>query len=258
MKLITCYKVVQEDQDISVKSDRTLDLSKAELKISQFDLNAVEAGVELAATVGDSTVTALSVGGKAALENVKVRKDILSRGPDDLALVIDDKFAQSLPDVTAKAIAAAAKKVGFDLMIFGDGSSDLYAQQVGSLTGSLLKVPCINAVSKIVSADASKVVVERTLEDEVEVLELPLPAVISVTGDINVPRIPAMKAILAAAKKPVSVLALADIGYADAAALVGTESVLAPEQTERKKVIIEGDGDEQIAELANNLRKVLN
>ena len=257
MKLITCYKVVQEDQDISVKPDRTLDLSKAELKISQFDLNAVEAGVTLAASIEGSTVTALSVGGKAALENAKVRKDILSRGPDDLAVVVDDKFAQLLPDVTAKVIAAAAKKVGFDLMIFGDGSSDLYAQQVGTLVGSNLKVPTINAVSKIISAADGKVVVERTLEDEVEVLELTLPAVISVTGDINVPRIPAMKAILAAAKKPVTVLSAADIGYADAAALVTSESVLAPAQTERKKVIIEGDGDEQIAELASNLRKVL-
>ncbi len=76
----------------------------------------------------------MSVGGKA-LTNAKGRKDVLSRGPDELIVVIDDQFEQALPQHTATALAAAAQKSGFDLLICGDGSSDLYAQQVGLLGG---------------------------------------------------------------------------------------------------------------------------
>ncbi len=75
----------------------------------------------------------------------------LSRGPDELIVVIDDQFEQALPQHTATALAAAAQKSGFDLLICGDGSSDLYAQQVGLLVGEALNIPAINGVSKILS-----------------------------------------------------------------------------------------------------------
>lgn len=74
-----------------------------------------------------------------------------SRGPDELIVVIDDQFEQALPQHTATALAAAAQKSGFDLLICGDGSSDLYAQQVGLLVGEALNIPAINGVSKILS-----------------------------------------------------------------------------------------------------------
>lgn len=256
MKILACLKLVPEEQDIAVGADRSLDMTKAGYKVSQFDLNSIEAAVQLAEQVGDSTVVGLSVGGKE-LENSKSRKDVLSRGPDALTLVMDERLVGALPHATARVLAATAQKEGFDLIICGDGSGDLYAQQVGLLLGELLKVPSINAVSKIVSADGGKLVVERTLEDEVEVLELALPAVISVTTDINVPRIPAMKAILAAAKKPVNVYnGLGDVGVADLPEWIKTQAVLAPEKTDRKKIIVEGDAEEQIAAFVEHLRKV--
>lgn len=257
MKVIACYKLVSEEQDIAVNSDKSLDFSKAEPKVSQFDLNAIEEAVLLGAQIEGTSVVALSAGGKF-LENSKARKDILSRGPDALNLVIDAKLDNALPHETARVLAAAASKLGFDLIICGDGSGDLYAQQVGLLVGEQLKVPTINAVSKIVSVASSTITVERTLEDEVEVLEIPLPAVISVTPDINVPKIPTMKAILAAGKKPVNVMSAQDIGFSQAPDWVKMQAILAPAQTERKKIIIEGDGDEQLAAFAEHLRKILN
>ena len=257
MKILVCYKLVPEEQDISVKTDGTLDTSKAGPKISQFDLNAVEAAESVRAMTAQSSVSALSVGGKA-LENTKARKDILSRGPDDLIAVIDDAFNGSLPHTTARVLAAAAKKTGFDLILCGDGSGDLYAQQVGLQLGELLEVASISGVSGIVAATVEKITVERTLDDEVEVLEIPLPAVISVSADINIPRIPGMKAILDAGKKPASVLSAQDIGLGGVPALVEQISVIAPKQKDRLRIIIEGDSDDDIAAFANNLRKVLN
>ena len=256
MKIITCYKCVPDEQDIAINNaDGTLDFSKADGKISQYDLNAIEAACQLKQQVGEAQVVAMSVGGKA-LTNAKGRKDVLSRGPDELIVVIDDQFEQTLPQQTATALAAAAQKSGFDLLICGDGSSDLYAQQVGLLVGEMLNVPAINGVSKILSLTDSTLTVERELEDEVETLSIPLPAVIAVSTDINTPQIPSMKAILGAAKKPVQVWSSADIGLNGAQAY-SVQQVAAPKQRERQRVVIEGDGEEQIAAFVENLRKII-
>ena len=107
MKIITCYKCVPDEQDIAVNNaDGSLDFSKADAKISQYDLNAIEAACQLKQQAAEAQVTALSVGGKA-LTNAKGRKDVLSRGPDELIVVIDDQFEQALPQQTASALAAA-------------------------------------------------------------------------------------------------------------------------------------------------------
>jgi electron transfer flavoprotein alpha/beta subunit len=114
-------------------------------------------------------VVALSVGGKA-LDNAKLRKDALSRGPNALYLVRDDRLASSLPYDTARAIAAASQKIAFDLLICGEGSGDMYAQQTGLLVGAMLQLPAVNGVSKIELKEGF-VTVERTLENEIEVLD---------------------------------------------------------------------------------------
>ncbi|HEY4467942.1 MAG TPA: electron transfer flavoprotein FixA [Klebsiella sp.] len=257
MKIITCYKCVPDEQDIVVNhADGSLDFSKADGKISQYDLNAIEAACQLKQQAGDAQVIALSVGGKA-LTNAKGRKDVLSRGPDELVVVIDDQFEQALPQQTAAALAAAAKKSGFDLILCGDGSSDLYAQQVSLLVGETLNIAVINGVSKILSLTESTLTVERELENEIETLSIPLPAVVAVSTDINSPQIPSMKAILGAAKKPVQVWSAADIGFSAGEAW-STQTVAAPKQRERQRIVIEGDGEDQIAAFAASLRKIIN
>ena len=257
MKIITCYKCVPDEQDIAVNNaDGSLDFSKADAKISQYDLNAIEAACQLKQQAVEAQVTALSVGGKA-LTNAKGRKDVLSRGPDELIVVIDDQFEQALPQQTASVLAAAAQKAGFDLILCGDGSSDLYAQQVGLLVGEILQLPVINAVSAI-QRQGNTLVIERTLEDDVEVIELSVPAVLCVTSDINVPRIPSMKAILGAGKKPVNQWQASDIGWSQSAPLAELTGIRVPPQTERKHIILDNDSPEAIAELVEHLKKALN
>lgn len=257
MKIITCYKSVPDEQDIAINNaDGSLDFSKADGKISQYDLNAIEAACQLKQQSPDAQVIALSVGGKA-LTHAKGRKDVLSRGPDELVVVIDDLFEQALPQQTAAALAAAAHKLTFDLLICGDGSSDLYAQQVSLLVGETLNIPAINGVSKILSLTDSTLTVERELEDETETLCIPLPAVVAVSTDINSPQIPSMKAILGAAKKPVQVWSAADIGFS-AGDACSVQTVAAPKQRERQRIVIEGEGEEQIAAFVDNLRKIIN
>ncbi len=147
------------------------------------------------------------------------------------------------------------RKAGFDLILCGDGSSDLYAQQVGLLVGEILNIPAVNGVSKIISLTADTLTVERELEDETETLSIPLPAVVAVSTDIIFHR-SFMKAILGAAKKPVQVWSAADIGF-NAVDAWSEQQVAAPKQRERQRIVIEGDGEEDIAAFAENLRKVI-
>ncbi|WP_072771718.1 electron transfer flavoprotein [Desulfitobacterium chlororespirans] len=254
MKVAACYKVVPEEQDITVKADKTLNVDKAEWKIGQYDLNAIEAGVQLAEVTGGELV-ALSAGGQV-VDNSKIKKAALSRGLQSLCLVADEALETADCYTTAAALAAAIGKIGgVDLVLCGEGSGDIYAQQVGVVLGEMLGWATLNAVSKI-TPDGDKLVVERTLENEVEALEVLLPAVISVTTDINKPRIPTLKEIMAAGKKTAVKWSLTDLQL-EVSNKTECISTLAPEETDRKRIVIEGDSDENIAEFYEHLRKVL-
>ena len=252
MKILVGCKVVPEEQDIAVNGE-TLELSKANPKISQFDLNALQAAVDIKEQNADANIKVLSIGGKG-LENTKVRKDILSRGADELVVISSDKFENLLPCDTAEMFKQTASNLGFDLIICGDGSGDLFAGQTGLRVGALLDIPAINCVNKIVSVDSTKIVVQRELENEIEELEIALPALICVSTDINTPAIPGMKAILAAAKKPVNAM---DSNF-DLSGVVELKEVKAPKKKDRLKVIVEGDCDDKVAEFAANFKKALN
>ena len=234
MHIVSCFKVVPEEQDIVVTPDQKLSFDRADFKISQFDLNGIEAAVQLAGE-GD-VVTALSVGGKI-LENSKLKKDVLSRGPSELCLVKDDAaFEGALAETTASAIAAAARTTGFDLLVFGEGSGDLYAQQTGLLAARMLGVPCVNAVSSIEKTDAG-IRVERSLENEVEVIELPLPAAVG------------------AGKKPAKTLSTADIGWSAPVKTVELDAIEVPPRKERAHEVLEGDS--AVADFAARIKSAL-
>ncbi|MFB6468712.1 electron transfer flavoprotein [Cytobacillus sp. Hz8] len=244
MRVISCCKAVPEEQDIVVAKDRQISFEKAEWKFGQYDLNAVEAGKQIVdATEGQ--LSGLCVGGKI-LDNPKLKKDILSRGLNDLYVVIDETLEQADTYQSARILEASIKKMGnFDLILCGAGSSDLYAQQVGNQLGELLGIPVVNAVNKI-TPQGDKVIVERALEDAIQVLEITLPAVLSVSSEINVPRIAGMKDIIAANKKPVNKLTLTEIEAADYQPSSMIVSTLAPEQVDRRLNILEGESEDVV------------
>jgi electron transfer flavoprotein beta subunit len=254
MNIIVCYKLIPDSEDMVIKPDGSISLDQAEQVISEYDLLAVEAGLQLVEKNGGKLM-ALSVGTDKLL-NSKAKKDILSRGPDELYLVTDAALGYGDTNQTAKALVAAIQKIGdYDLLLFGEGSGDLYFQQVGLQVGELLGLPTLNAVSKIDAADG-KLVVERSLEDEINVYSLPLPAAISVTTDINVPRLPSMKEILKAGKKPVMEWTMQDITLSgDGKPRVDIVSVRAPKAADRKRIQIDGKAEEVAQTLVGYLSK---
>lgn len=255
MRVITCCKAVPEEQDIVIKSNGDISLERAKLTISNFDLNSIEAGAQIIEKVGGDLI-ALSAGA-ADINDSKLKKNILSRGPESLFMTSDDALANMDTHQTAQVLKAAIQKIGnYDLILCGEGSADLYAQQLGAQLGQLLNLPTINGISKITVVD-NQVLVERTLEDEVETLEISLPALISVTSDINVPRLASMKEILAAGKKPSTVWSAKDIGSDGVPKTIEVLETKAPKQVERKNEIISGDSDEDIQKFIENISEVL-
>lgn len=253
MNIVVCFKLTPDAEDIEVKSDGSISLEKAEWIIGDYDLQAIEAGMRLAEATSGKVIGLTA--GPHQINNSKLKKDVLSRGPDEMTMIIDDRLAQADTAATSRVLAAAIEKMGgVDLVLCGEGSSDLYFQQVGLQLGERLGLPTLNAISKIDLEDG-KLVLERSLEDEVEVLDVPLPAVLSVTTDINQPRLPTMKEILKASKKPVTEWSLADLGMEDAAGKVEVLSTRAPRHVQRKQVIIPGSPDEAVQALIGYLSK---
>ena len=252
MNIVAAVKVVPDDQDIQVSADRTLDYSKAKNTVSAYDLNAIEAAAQLAAATQGSKVVAVTVGG-ADIDDSKLKKNVLARGVDELYMTADDACKGLDAHGTAAALADLVGKVGgFDVILCGDGSADDSAQQVDVQLAAKLGLPVVNAATKITAKDGT-LEVERTLEDAVEVVEVPLPAVVSVAPDIVLPRIPGMKDILAAGKKPMNV-AGAEGSYASA---LETVSCLAPQQADRKQEILEASADGAVAQFAAALKAAL-
>ncbi len=251
MKVIAACKVVPDDQDISVTSDGSLDYSHAKDIASVYDLNAIEAAAQLTAHEGSSAVVITA--GPASIDDSKLKKNILARGIDELFMVADDACADMDARATAEALVALTAQIGeYDLILCGDGSADNYAQQVDVQLAAKLDVPFVNGVTKI-EAQGPTLLVERTLEDVVEIVEVPLPAVVSVSPDAALPRIPGMRDILSAGKKPMNV------SRADAVAEASLETIScrAPEQASRKLEILDASTDGAIEQFAAALKAAL-
>ena len=252
MNIAVAFKVVPDDQDIQVSADGTLDYSKAKNTVSAYDLNAIEAAAQLAAATQGSKVVAVTVGG-TGIDDSKLKKNVLARGVDELYMTADDALVGLDAHATAAALAELVAKVGgFDVILCGDGSADDYAQQVDVQLAAKLGLPVVNAATSI-QVEGDFAVVERVLEDVAETVRVSLPAVVSVSPDVALPRIPGMKDILAAGKKPMNV-AGADGTYESALDVV---SCLAPKQADRKQEILEASADGAIAHIAAALKAAL-
>jgi electron transfer flavoprotein beta subunit len=253
MKVISCYKWVLDEADLKIDAkSRVLLRDRAKSKISEYDRNAIECGVQLVEEQGGEVI-ALTAGTADAKNSLK---DALSRGPAQAVFVKDELMAKADAAATAKVLEAAVKQIGeYDLLICGEGSSDGYSQQVGIRLAQHLGIPVITFVNKV-QVSGGVLRAERKLEEGIEVVEVNLPALITVLPDINAPRIPSLKQILGATKKPVKELSVSELGL-DASrieARVKRQSVLGAVM-ERKKIRVQGETAEVVAHIVDVLRK---
>ena len=170
---------------------------------------ALEAALRIKDSQESSKITALSLGAELSRE---VMRKPLAMGADELVLLEDEVFDGGDSWSTACALAAAIKKIGsYDLIFCGRQAADWDAGQVGLGVAEILGLPSVTLAQKIeISGDKARV--ERKTDGGYEVVEVSLPAVITVTNELGEPRYPTIKGIIAAKKKEVVIWKPADIG----------------------------------------------
>jgi len=177
--------------------------------VNGFDEHAVEAALRLKDTQ-DAKVTVLAVGKQFSID---IMRKLLAMGADDLILVQDSLIEDGIDSgVTAKLLTAAIHKLGaFDLILCGRQASDWDNAQVPLLLTEELGIPCITIAKKVDVQDGT-VRVERVIPEGQEIVEAPLPALVTVSNELGLPRYPTMRAIMTANRKRPVLWKLADLG----------------------------------------------
>jgi electron transfer flavoprotein beta subunit len=220
----------------------SVDETGAKYDVNDFDLYAVEAALKLKEAAGGGEVVAVSVGPPAVQETIR---KALSMGVDsglhlDTPQVPFDSFS------IAQALAAALRERSFDLILFGKKAIDSANESTGPMVAELLGLPCVTAVSKL-SIEGTHGVAERAIESDMESIEFPLPAVLSIDEGLNEPRLPNLKGIMAAKKKPMESIP-AQLGKQ---CITITRLELPPERPAGRVV---GEGAEAVATLVGLLQ----
>ncbi|MEW5979022.1 MAG: electron transfer flavoprotein subunit beta/FixA family protein [Acidobacteriota bacterium] len=246
--IIVCLKITLDTSQLRPHGDRGAPkLDGAPLRVSLLDENALELAVQLKEEHGARIVAVSLVSGSAPRDLVL---KALAIGADEVVLIRDDTAFEADALATTAILAAAVRKLEpWSLLICGDGSSDQYNRQVGPRLADSLGLPSLTLVTKVQLA-GEQITVDRALEEYVEVVEAKLPVLITVSPEINHPRLPTVLQIMGASRKPVTEWDLQDLGFpaaTSAAGLAGlnTLKVTAP-PSERKRVAIEGESAEEI------------
>ena len=251
MNIVVCVKQVPDTwaERKLKQGDATLDRESVDGLINELDEYAIEEALQIKEAHGGE-VTVVTMGPEKASESVR---KALSMGADKAVHLVDDALAGSDALQTSYALAQVLQSIGFDLVVLGAESTDARMGAMAAMLAERLGVAQLSLASKV-EIDGSHVRVNRQSEDGYWVVEADLPAVISVVEKINEPRYPSFKGIMAAKKKPMQVLSLAEAGIDSS--LVGlanaaTEVVDFTERPPRQAGTIvkdEGDGGTKAAE----------
>ena len=217
-----------------------------------YDANALEAALRLKEQLGGK-VTVVSLGGDAARDTLK---RAITMGADAAVHVNDPALNEADSTTTARALAAAIKKLDhFDLVLSGRQASDTDGGQVHLGVATHLGVPAVSPIQKIEDASTESVTVERIVEDGYQRLKIRLPALLGVSSEMNEPRYPPLKGIMAAGRAQIPVWKAADLGL-DAVAPKVNLRRLYVETREAKVELIEADSlAEAGTKLADKLRE---
>ncbi len=258
MNILVCIKHVP-DTETRVKitpGGKALDFTDANFVVNPYDEFAVEAGLQLKEKKGTGEVTVLTVGGEDAMKSLR---QALAMGADKAVLCSDGAFEGSDAWGVARVLAAAARRLPFDVVFCGKHGVGDDNQQVGSLLAALLGVPAVTVVTGLDFDEAGAVRCKREVEGGTEVVRAALPAVVTCQKGLNEPRYPSLKGIMAAKKKEVATFRAADLGLDPAsvgraaAAFVLREYELPPPRPAGR--VLAGEVDQQVRELVRLLRE---
>src|SRR6267378_2455849 len=258
MNVLVCVKQIPDPNAPGKLDPQTKRLVRegVDLVLDPGDEHAVEAGLQLVEKDAGE-VTIISMGPPKALEAIR---RALAMGGNRGILITDPGLENSDALSTARAIAAAIKGQTYDLIICGTESTDGSTGAVPAQLAELLGLPLLSFAKKLEVAEG-KAVIDRQTDDGYDVVEAPLPAVVTVTGGINEARYPALRGIMQAKNKEVKQVGLQDMkldGQAGKAAL--TEEVVEIKAAEARKAgeVVEdkGEGAKRVADYLAELKVI--
>jgi len=177
-----------------------------------YDANALEEALRLKEHDGGGTISVVSLGPDTARDTLK---RAIAMGADNAVHVNDPSLANADSTTTARVLAAAIRKMGeFDVVMCGRQASDTDGGQVHIGIGETLGLPIISPIQKIEEVADGAVVVQRIVEDGYQRVKVRLPALLGVSSEINEPRYPPLKGIMAAGRAQIPVWTAADLGVA--------------------------------------------
>jgi electron transfer flavoprotein beta subunit len=252
MHIVVCIKQVPRDNSVAINSDLTINAEGIEQIMNLFDEYAVEEALRWNEQLG-GMVTVLSLGPEAWKEQLR---RALAMGATDALLLSDPAFAKLDVLGAARAVAAAVGKLGdVDLVLCGRNSTDDESGAFAPALARTLGWPQLTYVGKIAELDegGKRIVAERHLEEHIETLEAPLPAVVTVVKDLNEPRYPSLLRIKKVAKVEIPTWDAADLGLSDGAPVVHIANRVPPPPRPAGEIIVAADTAAKVRKLVEKL-----
>ncbi len=230
-------------------SDMTVDRKSVDNVMNEMDEFGVEEALRIKEAHGGE-VTILTMGPEKAIEAIR---KALSMGADKAVHLTDESLHGSDAIQTSAALAAVIKTLDADIVITSTEASDARGGVMGALLSEQLGLPQLTLARKVtVDPDAKKITIERQTDNGYATIEASMPAVVGVIEKINEPRYPSFKGIMAAKKKPLTTLSVADAGLGsvggDAASTAVDGAEPRPPKSAGQIVKDEGDGGTKVAD----------
>jgi len=257
LKIICLIKQVPDTTEIKINPEtNTLIREGVPSIINPFDMYAIEEGLRIKERLGGEVI-AISMGPPQAEEALR---EALSLGVDQAILLSHSAFAGADTLATSYTLAQAISKLKpYDLILCGRQASDGDTGQVGPGVAEQLNVPQVAFVRRIEEISSESVVVQRMTEDGYDVIQTPLPALLTVVKEINEPRLPSLRGKLKARKAEIPVWGIDELGTEEEqVGLNGSPTqvlrIFAPKPREKGE-IWEGEPAEMAEKLFAKLRE---
>jgi electron transfer flavoprotein beta subunit len=258
LKVVVCVKAVPDPEEADqIRIDPvTKSLTRADvpLVLNALDKNAVEAALQIKGQ-RDAHVTAISMGPPEA---GKIVRECLALGADEGVLLSDRAFGGADAYATAYTLAKGIEKLGVpDIVFCGMASSDGSTEWVGPMLATFLRMPVVTMVKEIVESDGRQWLARASVENGYRLVRVSLPAVLTVTRELNEPRALSFSGIVKARKKEIREWGMVDLGVdEESVGLQGSPTVVSRMTTrERKRQadIITGTREEKVERLIREL-----
>ena len=258
MKIIVLIKQVPEMEKVKFDTEKgVINRKSAGVEINPFDLNALETAVQIKEEIGGEII-GLSMGPERASESLK---EAIARGADEGYLLTDSNFGGSDTIATSNVLASGIKKIGdFDLIIAGEMTVDGDTAQVGPQVAEFLNIPHISYVTNLRKIEKTNLEVTCNIWRGNYKKKIRYPGLITVTKDINTPRLPSFKDKAKARKATINKLTLEDIKeelIVDKVGIKGSptrvKNIVIPDPVSRKGEILRGEEKEEAIKKIYNI-----